>query len=103
MGYSHSWRARAREDTLREVCDGSHGILPSAKRVTKRSYGPRRPTSQKYSPLKQENQDLFSNGPQHEATDQGGVELVKPQLRIRASSRYNTIFHSKILLIDLEQ
>ena len=31
---------------------------------------------------------MFSNGPQYKATDQGGVKFVKPQRRIRASSRY---------------
>ena len=30
--YSHSWRAGAREDTVREVCAGSHWIHPSVKR-----------------------------------------------------------------------
>ena len=54
--YSHSWRVGAPEDTVREICDGSHQIQssargiaghsyvshrihPSAKRITRRSYG----------------------------------------------------------------
>ena len=55
------------------------------------------PPAKRYSPLKQENQDLFSNGPQYKATDQGGVKFVKPQRRIRASSRYNDLHGTNII------
>ena len=58
--YSHSWRAGAREDTVREVCSGSHRIEFSAKRNRRRFHG-----SQKIQSFKQENQELFSDGPQH--------------------------------------
>ena len=51
--YSYSWRARARKDTEREVCAGSHRIQFSAKqdhheipRVTSD------PPAKRYSPLK---------------------------------------------------
>ena len=64
--YSHSWRAGAREDTVREVCAGSHRIQFSAKRDRRRFHGSHRThQAKRYSPLKQENQDLFSDGSQH--------------------------------------
>ena len=60
--YSQSWRAGAREDTVREVCAGSHRIQISAGDST----GHIGPTSQKIQSFKKpENQDLFSNGPQY--------------------------------------
>ena len=42
VGYSHSWRAGAREDTVREVCAGSHRIQFSAKRNRRRFHGTHR-------------------------------------------------------------
>ena len=54
------------EDTEQDVCAGSHRIQVSVKqdhqqipRVTPD------PPAKRYSPLKQENMELFSKGPQH--------------------------------------
>ena len=40
--YSHSWRAGVREDTVREVCDGSHRIQTKALGIAGDSYGSHR-------------------------------------------------------------
>ena len=87
--YSHCWRAGARENSEREICAGSHRIHSNVKRDRKRFHGSHRTHQpKKNSLLKQENQDLLSNGSQYYATDQGGVKLVKPRRRMRASSCY---------------
>ena len=50
--YSHSWRAGAREDTVRKVCVGLHRIQISAKRDRRRFHGSHRThQAKRYSPL----------------------------------------------------
>ena len=71
--YSHSRRAGAREDTEREVCAGSHRIQFSARGIAGDSTGHIGPVK-RYSPLKQENQDLFSDGPQQASAQDKGKQ-----------------------------
>ena len=40
--YSHSWRAGAREDNVREVCYGSHRIQQVQRGIAGDSYGSHR-------------------------------------------------------------
>ena len=58
--YSHSWRAGARADTVREVCAGSHRIQFSEKRNRRRFHGSHRAhQAKRYSPLKQETRNCL--------------------------------------------